>query len=181
MELEENDPVFPEKPKYLAVPHQSHSVRILAATPKTHPSPFSPAEYMLPEGNRYASLRCTFWGDKFLKMIVCSLPLWISDLRFLSLWLCMLLSGNCSSSLGVCRAPWKIIEMKDAKICKLLLLFLSASWHRIWSVHRQSGAAFLSTVVMFAAWGPFRHNRNDSRKVSRFSCLKLSEFVFHFH
>ena len=68
---------------------------------------------------------------------------------FLFLKLHMLLSWNCSASFKVCKAPWKITEMKSTKICKLLLLFLSASSHRIWSFQRQSKISFMSTVIIF--------------------------------
>lgn len=72
---------------------------------------------------------------------------------FLFLKLHMLLSWNCSASFKVCKAPWKIIERKSTKICKLLLLFLSASSHRIWSFQRQSKISFMSTVIMFYCMG----------------------------
>ena len=72
---------------------------------------------------------------------------------FLFLKLHMLLSWNCSASFKVCKAPWKITEMKSTKICKLLLLFLSASSHRIWSFQRQSKISFMSTVIIFYCMG----------------------------
>lgn len=127
-----------------------HSARTWAATPKMQPS-FNPAGYMLVEGNQYASLQCTFW------QIPLRIPgnecMFIDSLDFrpeiLSPWFYKLLSGNCSASLRGCKAPWKIIEMKSIKICKLLLLFLSASSPRVWSVQRQRQAAFMSTAIMF--------------------------------
>lgn len=83
MEFEENDPVFPEKPKYLAVPHQSHSARAPAATPKTHPSPPSILLSMcFLEETDMSACDAQFWGDKFLKMIAHSLPLWIRTWDF---------------------------------------------------------------------------------------------------
>lgn len=153
-----------------------HSARTWAATPKMQPS-FNPAGYMLVEGNQYASLQCTFW------QIPLRIPgnecMFIDSLDFrpeiLSPWFYKLLSGNCSASLRGCKAPWKIIEMKSIKICKLLLLFLSASSPRVWSVQRQRQAAFMSTAIMFQH-GVLSYMRTMALGKFFFYCLKLPEF-----
>lgn len=159
-------------------------VHHLTRAPGCHPKDLSLSEI-------YCIHAC--WSKLICHPLICFLYLNIpaSDCLFISstdlkpafLFLClrMLLSWKGSASFKVCKAPWKIIEMKSTQICKLLLLFLSASSHMIWSFQRHSKVYFMSSVIAFAVWDLSSIYEHYYFIKLKQSCFKLLEFLFHFH